>query len=63
VDLAPGQSKLVLFRLSPGDLAYYDKNSNQFTVAPGRYTVLVGTSSTDLHHAASFEIDHPGRPR
>jgi len=56
VDLAPGQSKLVLFRLSPGDLAYYDANSSRLTVAPGRYTVLVGTSSTELDHAASFEV-------
>ena len=55
VDLAPGQSRLVLFRLSPGDLAYYNANSSRFTVAPGRYTVLVGTSSTGLGHAASFQ--------
>jgi beta-glucosidase len=55
VDLAPGQSKLVLFHLSPGDLAYYNTSSGKFTVAPGRYTVLVGTSSTELDHAASFE--------
>ena len=56
VDLAPGQSKVVQVRLSPADLAYYDANSNQFTVAPGGYTVLVGTSSTDLSHKASFEV-------
>jgi beta-glucosidase len=55
VDLAPGQSKLVLFHLSPGDLSYYNTGSGKFTVAPGRYTVLVGTSSTELSHAASFE--------
>jgi beta-glucosidase len=55
VDLAPGQSKLVLFRLTPGDLAHYDANGSRFNVAPGRYTVLVGTSSTELDHAASFE--------
>jgi beta-glucosidase len=56
VDLAPGQSKLVRFRLSASTLAYYDPNSSQFTVAPGRYTVLVGTSSTELDHAASFKV-------
>jgi beta-glucosidase len=56
VDLAPGQSKLVVFRLNSGDLAYYDSNSGQFTVAPGRYTVLVGTSSTDPDHAATFAV-------
>ena len=56
MDLAPGQSRLVLFRLSPSDLAYYNQSSSQFTVAPGRYTVLVGTSSTELDHAASFTV-------
>jgi beta-glucosidase len=56
VDLAPGQSKLVRFRLSASSLAYYDPNGSQFTVAPGRYTVLVGTSSTELDHAASFKV-------
>jgi salicylate hydroxylase len=34
-----------------GDLAYYDQGSNQFAVAPGHYTVIVGTSSPDLHRA------------
>jgi beta-glucosidase len=53
-DLAPGQSRLVTFRLSAGDLAYYDQARGRFTVAPGRYTVLVGTSSAGLGHAASF---------
>jgi beta-glucosidase len=56
VNLAPGQSRLVLFRLRPGDLAYYNQSSNKFTVAPGSYTVLVGTSSTELDHAASFTV-------
>jgi beta-glucosidase len=56
VELAPGQSKLVTFRLSSADLAYYDANSSRFTVAPGRYTALVGTSSAELSHAASFEV-------
>jgi beta-glucosidase len=54
VALAPGQSRLVTFRLSAGDLAYYDRARGRFTVAPGRYTVLVGTSSASLGHAASF---------
>ena len=59
VNLAPGQSRLVLFRLGPGDLAYYDQGSNHFTVAAGRYTVLVGTSSAELGHAASFDVGRP----
>ena len=54
VDLAAGQSGLVTFRLKASDLAYYDQVRGRFAVAPGRYTALVGTSSADLGHAASF---------
>jgi beta-glucosidase len=54
VELAAGQSRLATFRLSASDLAYYDQARGRFTVAPGSYTVLVGTSSADLGHAATF---------
>jgi beta-glucosidase len=63
VELAPGQSKFVLFHLSPSDLAYYNTSEGKFTVAPGRYTVLVGTSSTELDKRASFEVGGFGRGR
>ena len=55
LDLAPGQSRFVLFRLTPSDLAYYGSRG-KFTVASGRYTVLVGTSSTALDSRASFDV-------
>ncbi|HEU5389716.1 MAG TPA: hypothetical protein VFV73_27835 [Streptosporangiaceae bacterium] len=32
----------------------YEPVSCRFTVAPGSYTVLVGTSSAGLGHAATF---------
>jgi beta-glucosidase len=56
VNLAPGQSRLVFFRLRPGDLAYFNQSAGTWAVAPGRYTVLVGTSSTDLDHVDSFVV-------
>jgi beta-glucosidase len=63
VTLAPGQTKFVLFRLTRSDLAYYDATSGQWTVSPGRYTVLLGTSSTELDRAAGFEVGRFGRGR
>ena len=60
VTLAPGHSRLVLFHLSSSDMAYYNATSGQWTVAPGRYTVLLGTSSTELDHAASFDVGRSG---
>ena len=56
VTLAPGQSRTVLFRMAPSDLAYFNVSRGRWTVAPGRYRALVGTSSTDLEQAASFQI-------
>jgi beta-glucosidase len=61
VELGPGQSRFVLFHLSPSDLAYYNTSEGKFTVAPGRYTLLVGTSSTELNNRASFEVGAFGR--
>ena len=63
VTLGPGQSRYVFFRLSPSDLAYYNSGEGRFTVAPGRYSVLVGTSSTELDNRASFEVGHSGHHR
>jgi Fibronectin type III-like domain len=37
----PGQSRFVLFHLTPSDLAYYSTAASRWTVAPGRYTVLL----------------------
>ena len=61
--LGPGQSRLVVFRLKPRDLAYYDQSTGRWAIAPGRYTALVGTSSTDLDHAARFTVGGAGGHR
>ena len=45
VELAPGQSETVTFRLTAQDLAYWDSTSDGWTDAPGTYQVWVGDSS------------------
>jgi beta-glucosidase len=56
VTLAPGQSRLVQFRLASSDLAYFNASRGQWTVAPGRYRALLGTSSSELDQSAGFQI-------
>jgi beta-glucosidase len=63
VDLGPGQSRLVAFRLTPSELAYYNATAGRWTVTPGRYTVLLGTSSTELDRAVSFDVGRSGHRR
>ncbi len=56
VELAPGRSAVVAFRLDRADLTYFDEATHRQVVAGGRYTLAVGSSSRDLPESASFEL-------
>ena len=48
VYLKAGESRQISIELSYQDLCYFDADAHKWTAAPGEYTILVGTSSTDL---------------
>ncbi len=50
VSLAPGESRTVTFTLGPDALSLVDRDMRR-VVEPGRFTVMVGTNSTDLQTA------------
>jgi len=58
VHLAPGETRSVSFTVKPSDLVLYDRNQ-QWTVEPGRFTVMVGASSEDIRLRGSFTITGP----
>ena len=55
VSLAPGETKTVSFTLTSTDLALYDR-TGQWTVEPGRFTVMLGKSSEDVQLHGQFTI-------
>jgi beta-glucosidase len=55
VSLAPGEKKTVKFKLTPGQLAFLDKNLD-WVVEPGIFKVMVGSSSADIRLNGEFEI-------
>jgi beta-glucosidase len=55
ITLEPGESKTVKFTLHPDDLALLDKNMN-WTVEPGKFKVMVGSSSIDLKLNKEFTV-------
>ncbi|MEN0054719.1 MAG: glycoside hydrolase family 3 N-terminal domain-containing protein [Mucilaginibacter sp.] len=55
VNLAPGEKKTVQFTLHPDDLALLDKNMN-WTVEPGKFMVMIGSSSVDIKLKKEFEV-------
>jgi len=58
ITLAPGESKTVSFTLHPDDLAILDKDMN-WTVEPGTFKVMVGSSSEDIRLSKDFTIKSP----
>lgn len=56
INLKPGEKKTVQFTLHPDDLALLDKNMN-WTVEPGRFMVMIGSSSEDIKLKKEFEVE------
>jgi len=58
IRLLPGETKAVKFVLKPNDLALWDR-SMHFVVEPGKFKVMIGSSSEDIRLHAEFEIVAP----
>jgi beta-glucosidase len=57
VALQPGEEKIVGFRLSGRDFAFYDASSHDWSVSPGKFDILVGASSQDLPLKQTIEVE------
>lgn len=55
LSLAPGETKPVSFSLSREHLQLYNA-ADQWVVEPGRFTVMIGASSTDLRLRGNFTV-------
>lgn len=56
VMLEPGESKHILVKLDRRSLAYWDIETHDWKVDPGRFVVCVGDSSRNLPLQASFNV-------
>jgi len=52
----PGESKMLSFNINKNDLAFYDVKSKQWVAEPGRFRVLIGSSSRDIRLKGDFEL-------
>ena len=55
ITLKPGETKTVSFILGREELAFYDAEMN-FTVEPGIYEVMIGSSSEDIRLRGEFQV-------
>jgi len=55
IDLKPGETKTVHFTLKPEQLSFLDAHMEP-VVEPGRFDVMVGSSSADIRLRGKFEV-------
>ena len=56
VNLVPGESKIVTFKLTPRALSYYDPYEKAWMAEAGVFEVHVGASSRDIRLRGKFEL-------
>lgn len=57
IGLRVGERRPVTFSLPASDLAYYDTAAKKFTVKPGRFDIMIGSSSEDIRARSVLRVD------
>jgi len=57
VNVAAGETVNVSLKIPVKDLAYYDVKTSKWIVEPGKYKLLVGTSSRDIEQTSSITVE------
>jgi beta-glucosidase len=60
VTLTPGESKTITFHMQPAHMAYYDENL-ELMIEPGKFKVMIGSSSEDIRLEGEFRISGNGK--
>ena len=56
VSLMPGQSRGVSVVLGPDAFSFYDIHTHSWTLQPGSFTVMVGSSSRDIRLQQQIDL-------
>lgn len=54
ISLAPGETKNVEFTITPEALKFFDDKTHEWIAEPGKFKVLIGSSSTDIRSTSQF---------
>ena len=56
VELKPGETKTVQFKLSRADLSYWSPEKKDWVAEPGSFEIQIGASSRDIQLKAPLEL-------
>jgi len=62
IPLAPGDKAHIRFELDGQSLACWDSNYYRWTILPGTYRVMIGSSSRDIRLAGTFTVERGSGP-
>ena len=57
VNLAPGETAEVSFRISKADLSFFDAEKHAWVCEPGTFEALIGASSADIRDKVRFKVN------
>lgn len=57
ITLAPGENKILTFKIPASEFSFYDTKTNDFRIKPGQWEIQVGSSSKDIRLKESFTIE------
>jgi len=57
IHVKPGEFKTVYFTLRQRDFSFWDENTSNWLVEPGKFEILIGSSSADIKIKKAIEID------
>ncbi len=56
ITLEPGESKMVTIKLTPKDFSYWNPEINEWYAEPGKFTIMVCSSSADIKLTTEVEL-------
>jgi beta-glucosidase len=61
ISLRPGEKRTLAFNVPAERLAFYDERRKAFSVEPGVFEAMAGSSSEDIRGTVRFEVTTPGQ--
>jgi beta-glucosidase len=55
--LKAGETKTVTFEIDAEDLSYFDADKHEWVAEPGKFKVLLGSSSEDVRSTVNFKLN------
>ena len=56
INLSEGDIRTVVFELNENDFAYWDENNNDWKIEPGKFEIMIGSSSEDIRQRQTVAV-------